>query len=134
MANTDEAGGNAQKYYNDIRINMKESKKLVKTEETLEGKESIPFGVESEIWSTKNRYSAPYVKAIITIIFGKGVSNLSAYQRVLMSEGVLKMAGAGFWKLKLPDKEELSSRGPSGCLDLIKDNFVDVKEFVNSHG
>lgn len=129
-----EAGGNAQKYYTDIRLMMKEDKALEKTIDTMEGKKSVKYGSNALIWATKNRHAAPFVQGMLTIIFGKGVSNLAAYQRVLMSKGVLKMSGAGFWSLKLPGCEEKKARGSEGVLNLVKDNLDTIKQYVEDNG
>lgn len=129
-----EAGGNAQKFYTDIRLLMKQDKPLTKTIQTLEGSKSIQYGVNANIWATKNRYAQPFVQGLITIIYGKGVSNLAAYQRFLMSEKVLKMSGAGFWSMKLPNREEIKARGSEGVLEIIKDNLSDIKQFIEDRG
>lgn len=128
------AGGSAQKFYADIRLNMRESKKLTKTVGTVEGKNSVQYGSENYLWADKNRFNTPFVEAVITVIFGKGVSNLLAYQRVLMSKGVCEMAGAGFWTISLPGKEPLKARGTDALQKLIKDNLVDIKKFVDENG
>lgn len=129
-----EAGGQAQQYYMDIRLRMKKKSGLTHSIETSEGKQSVEYGVEAEMWATKNRYTAPFVKAIITVIYGKGVSNLAAYQRKLMADKVLTMKGAGFWSLALPEKEEQKARGSEGCTQLIKDNLEAVRAYIDSHG
>lgn len=128
------AGGSAQKFYSDIRLNMRESKKLTKTVNTMEGKNSIQYGSENYLWSDKNRYNSPFVEAVITVIFGKGVSNLLAYQRVLMSKGVCKMAGAGFWTISLPDHEPIKARGTDQLQKAIKENLAAIRDFVDSNG
>ena len=132
--NVGEAGGLAQQYYHDIRLRMRKKSALTKTVQTTEGKQSVEYGAENELWATKNRHAAPFVKGIITVIFGKGVSNLAAYQRKLMSDKVLTMAGAGFWTLSLPDMEPQKARGSDGVTELIKRNLPAVKEYVDSHG
>ena len=134
QASVQDAGGNAQKFYNDIRIQIQAKKKLEHTVETLNGKEKVQYGVENEIWAAKNRFAPPFVKLPITVLFGQGVSNLAAYKTVLMYLGVLKMSGAGFWKLKLPDQEEKGARGEDGCLDMIKANLSIIKPYIEANG
>ena len=133
MASTGEAGGNEQKFYTDLRLSMKQSKKLEKNTETFEGVEKVNYGVEDEIWCTKNRFNDPFIKYNITILFGKGVSNLAAYKRALMSKGVLKMSGAGFWKMSIPDMEK-TCRGDEECAAMIRDNLALVKQYVDDNG
>lgn len=134
MSTVGAAGGNAQKYYTDIHVMMKEDKALEKTMDTMEGKKTIKYGSNVRIWCTKNRHNAPFLEGIMTIIFGKGVSNIAAYQRALMGEGVMSMSGAGYWTLKLPDKEPEKARGNDGAMDLIRKNLPEIKKFIESVG
>lgn len=128
------AGGSAQKFYMDIRILMSREDKLEKTTMTLEGKKVVPYGANVKMWCDKNRHNRPFLEGIITVLFGKGVSNIAAYQRVLMQKGVLTMAGAGFYTLALPGKEPIKSRGSDGVSQCIKENLADVKAYVDSCG
>lgn len=128
------AGGSAQKFFSDIRLNMRERKKMTKTVVTMEGKNSVQYGSENILWTDKNRFNSPFVEAVITVIFGKGVSNLLAYQRVLMSKGVCTMAGAGFWTIALPNQEPIKARGSEGLQQAIKDNIGAIKQFVDENG
>ena len=128
------AGGSAQKFYMDIRIMMVRTEKLEKTIMTLEGKRSVPYGANVKVWAEKNRHNRPFLEGIMTVLIGKGISNIAAYQRVLMQKGVLTMAGAGFYTLTLPGKEPLKSRGSAGVSDCIKQNLADIKAYVDSVG
>lgn len=128
------AGGSAQKFYADIRLNMRESKKMTKTVSTMEGKNSIQYGSENLLWADKNRFNSPFVEAVITVIFGKGVSNILAYQRVLMSKGVCKMAGAGFWTITIPGTEPLKARGTEQLQKVIKENLPLIRQYVDENG
>lgn len=128
------AGGSAQKFYCDIRLMMKLDKALERQTNTMEGKCAVQYGSNNRIWAEKNRYNKPFIEGVITVIFGKGVSNISAYQRVLMSKGVLTMAGAGFWTLALPDKEVVKDRGAEGVERLIRNSLKDVKSYVEANG
>lgn len=128
------AGGSAQKFFCDIRLLMKESKKLTKTVTTMEGKKQVQYGSENVLWSDKNRFNDPFVEAIVTILFGKGVSNLLAYQRVLMSKGVCTMAGAGFWTISLPGQDPIKARGTEELQKKIKENLPAIKQFVDENG
>lgn len=128
------AGGSAQKFYADIRLNMRPSKDMTKTVATMEGKNSVKYGSENFLWAEKNRYNSPFVEAVITVIFGKGVSNLLAYQRVLMSKKVCTMAGAGYWTISLPGMEPLKCRGTEGLQKLIKENLPAIRQYVDEQG
>ena len=67
-----EAGGNALKFYPDIRLQMKKAFKgsLEREEETATGKQKVPFGAICTIWATKNRYERPGIPLNLAIIFG----------------------------------------------------------------
>ena len=92
------------------------------------------MGAKCEIWAEKNRHSDAFIRWPIVILFGKGVSNLYAYKEFLEGQKVLKMSGAGFWSLQLPDQEVKKARGESACLDMIKENLASIKEYVSSMG
>lgn len=128
------AGGNAQKFYMDIRLMMNRKDKLEKTTETLEGKKTVPYGANALVWAEKNRYNRPFLEGVLTILFGRGISNLAAYQRFLMSKGALVQGGAGYYTLTLPGKEPIKARGSDGVMKVIKENISDIKKFVDDNG
>lgn len=82
-----QAGGQALGYYMDVRLMMKKIKNL---EQTLPGYEKpVPYGCDLAIWSDKNRYARPLLKKVISIHFGKGISNAGAIRSVLEYHGVV---------------------------------------------
>lgn len=127
------AGGQAQQFFSDIRVRMGEKKKLKKVEKTLEGEEKIPYGAHVGIWTIKNRYERPYVEAVMTILYGKGISNISAYYRWLTKEGYVKSPGAGWYNIEMGDIEE-RVRGEDELYQWVRENKEIVKEFIENNG
>ena len=65
------AGGNAQKFYMDIRLMMTRKDKLEKVTETIEGKKTVPYGAHALVWAEKNRFNRPYIEGVMTILYGR---------------------------------------------------------------
>ena len=98
-----QAGGQALGYYMDVRIMMKKIKML---EQTLPGYEKpVPYGCDLAIWTDKNRYARPMLKKIITIHFGKGISNAGAIRAVLEYHGVVEKVPRKGYKIKYQGEE-----------------------------
>lgn len=130
----DIAGGNAQKYYMDIRLLLNKHSDLEKEIDSVEGKQKVIHGANINIYADKNRFYKPFVTGVITVIYGKGVSNISAYQRVLNSRGVLAMSGNGYYTLSLPDREEIKVRGQEEIHRTLSEHLDEVKEYIQNTG
>lgn len=139
----DSAGGNALRFFMDIRLRMAVDKELVKATDTIEGRKSVPYGADVKVWALKNRYAPPFVEGIITVFFGKGISNISSYIRWMKNHECLDSKGkkvkmitqgnAGYYTIYL-DGQEHKTRGESGLLDFVKNNIKSIKEYVNKNG
>ena len=93
-----QAGGQALGYYMDVRIMLK---KVMMLEQTLPGYEKpVPYGADLAIWCDKNRYARPLLKKIITIHFGKGISNAGAVRSVLEYHGIIERVPRKGWNVK----------------------------------
>ena len=57
---------------------------------------------------SKNRHNDPFIPGVLTILFGKGVSNLAAYSLWLTRSGICTQGGAGYYKIALPGEEEIT--------------------------
>lgn len=133
----EEAGGQALKFYSDYRIMMKEAKdgKLEKEEETAKGVVKVPYGSINEIWCTKSRFVRPFIPMNLTIVYGRGVSNIHAYKDFLEYKGVIRKPSKKATKyeveiepgnvVKLYDKE---------IVEYMKKNKERVKELVAEFG
>lgn len=136
MGNTGdvEAGGNALKFFTDIRLMMKKSYQgdLEREEDTAAGKQKVPFGAMCTIKALKNRYERPNIPLQLAIIFGKGIDNNYAYMDYLMQNGYIKKSGAWF-SIKFKDYEE-KLQGQLAVIDWIEAHREDVRDFVRSTG
>ncbi len=113
-----QAGGQALGYYMDVRIMMKKIKML---EQTLPGYEKpVPYGCDLAIWTDKNRYARPMLKKIITIHFGKGISNAGALRAVLEYHGVVTRVPRKGWSVKYQGED----------VQVAKD---DIETFIKDH-
>ena len=84
MSTVDSAGGFSVKFYMDIRLKLRKVKKLEKVMDTIEGRVSVEYGCEAAISAVKNRFNSPFIEGVMHIIYGKGVSNLSSYVKVVI--------------------------------------------------
>lgn len=135
MTTDEEAGGNALRFYPDIRIMMKKQKggSLDKEETTGFGSDTVPFGVKNDIWCTKSRYSRPFVKLPLTIIFGYGVSNSYAYYDKLLSDGIIVKEGS-WYSINIPGRESARLQGQIRVIDFIEKNTSAVRDYIKGAG
>lgn len=131
-----EAGGKAFQYNMDIRVCMRVKEKMEKNAETVVGKTKIPHGARLDVWCEKNRHNLPFVHGTMTILYGKGVSNLDAYYVYLTDRKLITMHGAGFYELKIPGviDEPIKARGEPAMIAELKSVYAKVVEYVNSQG
>lgn len=132
-ATVEAAGGSAQKFYMDIRMQMRSLKKLEKTEQTADGTQTVPYGSENSIWAVKNRFARPFIPLPLTVLFGRGVSNFAAYNKWLANKGYIKQGGGGYFTITL-NGEEYKVRGTAQVDMWIKEHLKEIKELVNSEG
>ncbi len=125
-----QAGGQALGYYMDIRIMMKKIKML---EQTLPGYEKpVPYGCDLAIWCDKNRYARPLLKKIITIHFGKGISNAGALRSVLEYHGVVTRVPRKGWNVKYQGEDILIAKDELETF--IKDHLQYFAEVADGLG
>lgn len=130
-----EAGGNALKFYPDIRLMMKKAYKgeLVKEEETVKGPQKVPFGAINTIYAIKNRHERPNIPMNVAIIFGKGIDNNFAYYDFLENQKVIKKTGA-WYNIKMPGFEPTKLQGMNRVIEWIGSNKDAVRDFINDKG
>lgn len=125
-----QAGGQALGYYMDVRIMMKKIKSL---EQTLPGYEKpVPYGADLAIWTDKNRYARPMLKKVITIHFGKGISNAGAIRSVLEYHGIVTRVPRKGWNVKYQGEDVLVPRDDIEAF--IKDRLQYFAEVADSLG
>lgn len=132
----DAAGGEAQRFMMDIRLRLSQKEKLTRKISVVgdETGKAIPYGSDNYIWAEKTRYAPPFIPGVITVLFGKGVSNLATYTLWLIDRGYIKKGGAGYFKVCFPEQEEVSVRGHEALSAWVKDNATMVKELINTQG
>lgn len=125
-----QAGGQALGYYMDIRIMMKKIKML---EQSLPGYEKpVPYGCDLAIWADKNRYARPLLKKIITIHFGKGISNAGALRSVLEYHGVVTRVLRKGWNVKFNGEDVIVAKDDID--NFIKEHIEYFAEVADSLG
>jgi recombination protein RecA len=127
------AGGFGLKHYMDIRLMMDGIQKMKRKEKTINNKlEEIPYGARMNIYATKSKWSRPYVKVPLYVIFAKGISNINSYADFLIAEGVVTVKGA-FYTLHL-NEEEIKCHGQAQLAAAISQRIGDIEEFVKTRG
>ena len=125
-----QAGGQALGYYMDVRIMMRKIKML---EQSLPGYDKpVPYGCDLAIWCDKNRYARPLLKKIISIHFGKGISNAGALRSVLEYHGVIERVLRKGYKIKYQNEEIIVKTDE--VEGFIKDHIQYFAEVADSLG
>ncbi len=127
------AGGFAQKFYMDIRTEMSSQKKLMRKANTMDGEQEVPYGAHVKVWTIKNRYERPFVPVFVTILFGKGISNLSTCFKWLEGKGYMSKDRVGWYTIKIGDKDE-RRRGEKEAMKYVKENIDTIKELIDKSG
>ena len=125
-----QAGGQALGYYMDVRLMMKKVKML---EQTLPGYEKpVPYGADLMVWADKNRYARPLLKKVLTVHFGKGISNASAVRSVLEFHGIVERVPRKGYRVKFKDEEIMVPKDEIETF--IKDNIQYYVQLADSLG
>lgn len=135
MSYTGSAGGNAQKFNMDIRLIMK--KKSTLEEKNPRTGEKEPYGSEVILYAEKNRFNRPKIKGIFTIIFGQGISDISAYYNWLLYEKFIQISGGGWHNINIPgitDENGIKLQGRIQTENWIDENLEVLENFINSRG
>lgn len=125
------AGGEAQKHYMDIIIKLTMKTRLKKRVKGYS--EDIPYGSECTIKAEKNRFCAPGVPLILTIHFGRGVSNASALLTALESNDKIRQKGS-FYIIEDVDGSERQIRGRDNVRAYISQNHAYYTDLVERLG
>lgn len=130
------AGGNAQKFYTDIRLQMSKKEELERVQDTIEGEKKVSYGVHVGVWASKNRYERPNIEAVATIIYGKGISNLTAFYRWMIKRGKVKRKGSWYeiWLGSDGDEPIEKVQGKEALKQWVKDNKDYVSDYIQENG
>lgn len=129
MAFEDSAGGNAFKFYMDIRLRLRRTGDLTREEDTIEGKKKVIYGVEAAIWALKNRNVRSHIELTAPIIFGRGVSNNMVIKNILIRAGVVSSAGS-YFKINMGNVYEGTVMGNKGLNQFIKENKEAIEKYI----
>lgn len=135
------AGGNAYEHNLDIRFFIKEKQKIVKKAINNLGEEVEKHcGNFVEIKSEKSRFGMHNVT--IPVIFGRGISLIQMYKKVLEAEGYLSTPkGSRYTYIRVPGTfDENHEKWDSTksfvafkndeIIDQIKNNFAAIEKFI----
>lgn len=113
------AGGEASKFYADIRISMKGEQNLSGDE--VGGTGNAKQARRSMYYAEKNRHANPFVNIPVYVIFGKGVSNKETLKEYLQWKGFIVQSGS-YFTLSINGKEE-KVQGKVGVYNWIGENY-----------
>lgn len=129
QVSVDSAGGNALKFYCDIRLRMRKGLDLTREEDTPEGKKKVIYGVEAIMWAVKNREARSHVELTLPIIFGRGVSNLMILKTILITAGCVVSAGS-YFKINIEGVHEGTVQGNKGLFDVLKNYRKEIEAYI----
>lgn len=129
----DSAGGNAMRFYPDVRLRMEAGQSLRREEVTVLGPKDVIYGNSAWIWAIKNRQERPEIKVPLPVLFGRGVSNIMTMRDLLTLSGVVTGGSGGFYTLKWPTGD-VKIRGTDELLKWIRDNSEAVRVFLKDGG
>jgi recombination protein RecA len=87
------AGGLALEFWPDIRVDISLASWI---EETVDGV-TRKIGADITAECVKNKITMPFIKTVISIFFGKGISNIRAFTFLLQEEGAVKQNKAFYY-------------------------------------
>jgi len=129
-------GGNALKFFSDVRLRIEPNyKERVIVRDLKNWTENPKFsqtlvGARNYIYAIKNRNTKSGIYFPLTVIFGKGVSNLYFLVDAMMSfPDILKKKGGGYFEITL-NGETTSVRGRQGLQEFCAENKEEVERFL----
>ena len=131
-------GGAGIEYFPDIRLRLEKPQPIYQNKKNnLTGEtEKQQIGCIASIYAYKNKLAAGKIKVPISIIFGRGISNLYSYKLWLPNKTVehdgqtvpmLEVRGGGYNVLTLKDGSQYTARGEDALIELIKNHFDEIK-------
>ena len=131
-------GGQAMKFYPDIRLFMKVKDKLKEKKELIIGEQEIPVGANCTIEARKSRLGIGNIQFPITVYYGKGISNLTAYESLLPTiivkkKPILEQISSVSYELHLPSGDYKTSKGQNGLHTLVTEHYSEIEEAVDAY-
>lgn len=128
----DEAGGQAWLHRCDIRFMLKSRVAIIKkVKNNLGDIVDKKIGNWIDIEVRKGRFGNAFSKLSLPLLFGKGVSLIMLYHKILEINDKITKHGGGIYEFKLSDiKIEDKVKGLDNVIKLIKDNFFDIEKYI----
>ena len=135
------SGGQAVKFFPDVRLFMKLKEKLYDKRELITGEAQIPIGANTTIEAHKSRLGLGFIPYPMTVYFGKGISNLQAYINLLPNIKVtvdgnevpmLERLSSVSYVIHLPENE-IKIKGQGNIASAVIENITMIEEYVNKY-
>lgn len=123
------AGGNALKFYADVRFLITRAQFL---ERDMGGGQKQVYGSDVEIASSKNKITGFHVPVKMTIVFGRGVSNVMYVFEKLRVKGYVKQSSSYF--IFSSPLGEQTVQGREAAMIYVKDNYRQFQTLLESDG
>lgn len=130
------AGGKGLQHYSDIRIIFNSSKQIYRGS----GPDRVSIGVDVAAMATKNKVTRPYVRGVLSVIFGQGVSNIRTLSLCLQAEGrAVRKQGSPYFRVSLdpsidPGEHGEAVLGEVRLEEWIRENYEACLESVKGKG
>jgi len=121
------AGGMTLEFYSDVRLmGIGAGKKI---EENIDGKKVI-IGHDMRLTTIKNKFTKPFVEDVLSVLFGKGISNIRTMMYYLVNEKIVKQSGSYF---EIEGSAE-RMRGWVGVEAYVRENFEECLQKLKGLG
>lgn len=131
-------GGQAVKFYPDIRLFMRVVSKIKEKRALIVGEQEIPIGANCTIEARKSRLGAGNIPYPLVVYYGKGISSLAAYESLLprviiKKKPVLERTSTVSYLLRLPSGEYKTSKGEAGLHTLVAEHFDELTKIMDEY-
>jgi recombination protein RecA len=109
-------GGNALKFYSSVRLEVKKIETIQKTAEEI-------VGNMVKVKVVKNKVAPPFKKIDLEIIFGKGISAISALLDAAVNTNIIQKSGSWY-----SYKDEKIGQGKDNTKEFLEKNVEILKE------
>ena len=140
MVKAKSTGGKAVEFYPDVRLFMRVNKKIFESRQLIIGETEVPIGASGTIEAIKSRVGAGFIKYPITVYYGKGINNLTAYEALLptfidkkTNKPVLEKLSTVSYALHLPSGDDKTTGGANGLHTLIHDHYNEIAEVTDMY-
>lgn len=133
-------GGQATKFYPDVKLFMKLVERLSRKEQdSFVGNIDKPYGANTTIEARKSRLGPGFIPYPLQIQYGRGCSNLTAYQHLLPNlptedgEPRLDKLSSVTYELRLPSGVYKTTKGQNGLLEMIVEHYDEIEQVCQQY-